>query len=85
MIYLDDHYFDFDKMEAYRGVDYQNFNIRRKECLVYIAYVDGAICRWSAERWEPWRKPSALGFVRECHVTEAYKRWLDDEIDSIVF
>jgi hypothetical protein len=84
VIYLDDHYFDFVAMEAYRGVDYQNFNIKRKECLVRIKYIDGEICRLHNEVWVPWMRPSPMGFIRQCHVTQAYKQWIDDEIDKMV-
>lgn len=79
---LDGYFFNFAKMEAFRDVDYKNFNIRMEDCRVEIRFLENKICRYSGvnDMWVPW----STSTYRPCYVTTAYKKWLDEEIDKIV-
>ena len=82
MIHVMDYYFDFEKMVAYRGIDYRNFNIRTREAKVLIKVDRDFMYRFSEEK-DQWILFSASDTTQSI-VMQAYREWLDNEIDSIV-
>jgi hypothetical protein len=76
------YFWDFEKMEAYRWTDYHNFNIGRKECAIKLKLINGKICDYDmyAGKWRLFGNSAPL----ERMIDQAYKKWLDEEIDKIV-
>ena len=81
MIELGGYFWDFANLVAYRHIDYQNFNIRRKDCSITLKIVDGLVCDFDVfkKQWTPFSKGSMKSMI-----DEAYRKWLDDEIDKLV-
>lgn len=73
--------FDFSKMTAYRGSDVRN---RRtfKDRGVEIRFIDGRICSYRPwiQKWNPFWEHGG----KRSTVDDAYKKWVDDEIEKIV-
>ena len=83
LMYAGDWYFDFEKMVAYRGQDYRNFNVRTKDAEIKIDICDGEVVKYFNHEPHRWTWFSDSKHMQR-YANDAYKEWFNREFERIV-